>query len=233
MSQLDLAAMVTAAQQRLDQAISDWLPNPGRRIYCARGCANCCTLNVATTFAEAQLLAAHLTAEQRRRIAARVAELQALLPQTPDFKSFLRAHRSRPTPCPLLDPDGACGVYVLRPLACRALLSTRDCAWCGVDFATLHALEREAFLSSLDPAVVAFPTHYARVPRELGEAAEDTLLAAMQKHFGFALSGNLCVLLLAETQHRLSDILPLGREAAARHLAAASLDHPFLVTIHN
>jgi Fe-S-cluster containining protein len=233
MGRHDPATLVPAAQQRLDQAICDWLPNAGSLIYCGRGCSNCCTLNVATTFAEAQRLANHLDTGQRHRIAARVTELLELLPQTPDLKSFLRAHRDRPTPCPLLDADGACSVYAQRPLACRALLSTRDRAWCATDFATLHPLERQAFISSLDPAVVAFPTHYARVPREIGETAEDTLLAGMHERFGFALSGNLCVLLLAETEHCLSDILPRGREATALHLAAAKLDHPFLVTIHD
>ncbi len=166
-------------------------------------------------------------------MAARVTELQQLLPQTPDFKSFLRAHRQRPTPCPLLAADGSCSVYARRPLACRALLSTRDSAWCATDFAALHPLEREAFLSSLDPAVVAFPTHYARFPREAGEAAEDLLLASMRERFGFALSGHLCVLLLAESEHQLSSALATGREATTQCLAAAGLNHPFLVTFHD
>ncbi|HAD03440.1 MAG: hypothetical protein A2005_02245 [Desulfuromonadales bacterium GWC2_61_20] len=233
MRQPDLTPLVTAAQQRLDQALAAWLPPADSRIYCGRGCANCCTLNVATTFAEAQLLVAHLDAGQRRRVAARVAELQELLPQTPDLKGFLRAHRNRPTPCPLLAADGVCSVYPLRPLACRALLSTRDSAWCAVDFATLHPQEREAFLSSLDPAIVAFPTHYARFPREVGAAAEDAVLARMREHFGFALSGHLCVLLLAESEHQLGSALATGREATAQCLAAAGLNHPFLVTFHD
>jgi len=229
----DLAALVASEQQCLDQAMVAWLSSAGSRIYCGRGCANCCTLNVATTFAEAQSLAASLDAGQRQRVAARVTELQELLPQTPDLKNFLRSHRQRPTPCPLLCADGDCSVYARRPLACRALLSTRDSAWCAVDFATLHPLERDAFLSSLDPAIVAFPTHYARFPRELGETAEDALLARMRERFGFALSGNLCVLLLAETEYQLSAALPAGRTATTQCLAAAGLNHPFFVTFHD
>lgn len=227
----DPFALAASEQQRLDAAIAAWLPQAGSRIHCGRGCSGCCTLNVALTLAEALPLAASLDAAQRQGIAARVAALQALLPGCADRKVFLRAQRTL-GPCPLLAADGACAVYPLRPLACRALHSTRDRAWCGVDFATLHPLEREAFLSSLDPAVVAFPSHYARVPRELAAAAEDRLLKAMHAAWGFALTGHLAVLLQLAAEPDFVASLESGPETVAAHLAASSLDHPFLVTWH-
>lgn len=227
-----LDAAVSASQSRLDAAISSWLASAPSRIYCGRGCHNCCSLNVHTTLPEARLLAAALDDHQRQAIARHVATLTTLLPGA-DLKTYLRSHRRIPGGCPLLLVDGSCGVYQHRPLACRALHSTRDNAWCATDFADLHPLERQAFLSSLDPAIVAFPTHYARGPRELGEAGEDALLAMMKEQFGFALSGNLGVLLLAEMDHRLSASVAIGHAATSQCLAAAGLGHPFLVTFHD
>jgi Fe-S-cluster containining protein len=228
----DPVTLAAAEQRALDLAIAAWLPQSETRIHCGRGCANCCTLNVAMTLAEALPLAASLDTAQWQAIAARVAALQALLPGCADQKEFLRAQRTL-GPCPLLAADGACAVYSRRPLACRALHSTRDCAWCGVDFTTLHPLEREAFLSSLDPAVVAFPTHYARVPRELAAAAEDRLITAMHTAWGFALTGHLAVLLHLATDADLVASLPAARQTVAAQLAARSLAHPFLVTLHS
>jgi Fe-S-cluster containining protein len=227
----DPVTLAAAEQQALDTAIAAWLPQAGTRIHCGRGCASCCTLNVALTLAEALPLAESLDPAQRQGIAARVTALRELLPGCADRKAFLRAQRTL-GPCPLLAADGACAVYPRRPLACRALHSTRDHAWCGVDFATLHPLEREAFLSSLDPAVVAFPTHYARVPRELAAAAEDRLLKAMHAAWGFALSGHLAVLLQLAGEPDFVASLTAGRQAVAVQLAARALDHPFLVTLH-
>ena len=59
--------------------------------------------------------------------------------------------RERSIPCPLLDPQGACSIYTVRPMSCRAYLSFSDPLLCDPDTIYYHevltclcTLEQEA-----------------------------------------------------------------------------------------
>ena len=119
----------------------------------------------------------------------------------------------------------------MRPLSCRALISTRNSSWCAVDFAGLHPLEKQAFLSSLDPAIVAFPSHYLAAPQEFALELESVALVAMRDSFGVALSGNLLYLVWLELSHQLSNVLPQGFAATREFIAATQLELPFLLQL--
>lgn len=70
---------------------------------CAKGCAHCCrSLPHLPT----------VTAAEWERLAPALGEAQ---------KTRIRAAANAPAPvaCPLLDPDGACTVYEVRPISCR------------------------------------------------------------------------------------------------------------------
>lgn len=72
-------------------------------VACEKGCASCCHMNVSITSAEADRLA-----KAAGRRAAPISRSQ----RHADDKFASQ-------PCPFLGGDGACSVYVDRPLACR------------------------------------------------------------------------------------------------------------------
>ncbi len=45
-------------------------------------------------------------------------------------RSDAEAWRRRREPCPLLDTEGRCRAYAVRPLACRAFVAVTPAAWC-------------------------------------------------------------------------------------------------------
>ncbi len=228
---------LAAGQQLLDrQTIEDCARLRGERIqvYCSSGCCNCCSLTVNCSFAEALLLARNINPEQRILLNEKIDELRKISLGSGDLKDFLRQFRDQLGGCPLLiAEEGNCSLYPQRPYSCRALLSTRNSNWCAVDFATLHPLEKEAFLSSLDPEVVAFPTHYLAAPQETGLELESVLLRAMREEFGVSLSGNLIYLLWLELEHQLSGIIPQGFVTTRRYLEEHQLDLPFLLQLQS
>ncbi len=99
---------------------------------CAAGCASCCSYEVPVTRPEAEVLVAwlaeHRTAAEldaiRERLRGWLAWYRDDLPrlELPRDVAFAR-HAPR---CALLEPDGRCGVYPVRPVSCRNhLVSSR------------------------------------------------------------------------------------------------------------
>lgn len=86
------------------------------RIGCARGCFHCCTTYVSTSLPEVFRLAQSVygNGATSLRVYAAAAKSKAM-PQ--HQREIGRAH------CPIL-VDGACSEYGVRPLVCRAVLST-------------------------------------------------------------------------------------------------------------
>jgi Fe-S-cluster containining protein len=205
----------------------------GGRIYCGRGCRNCCNLAVQCTFTEALAVAEALSDEHAAFLRRHIAHLRQHIREAADLKSYLRLHRQTIGTCPFLEADGACGVYAARPFACRSLLSTRPADWCAVDFAELHPLEKQAYLSSLDPAVVAWPTHYLAAPRDLAQEMEAAAAWQMLDTFGFTLSGNLPFLVWLETEYQLSAVAARGHAATLALLEKEGLNLAFLVSLHH
>lgn len=181
----------------LDGMIAEWLHEraaTGKRIFCAAGCSNCCTLFVQATLVEALIVAAGLTAPQAQKLADYVLRQRESLASVSDFLTILRKQRQEIGPCPFLDNTGCCGIYAQRPLACRALLSTKPAEWCSVDFSTLDPLEKRLYLESLERSVVAFPVHYVASTQDAAQQAEARLQMQMEAQLGWAISGNFPLL---------------------------------------
>ncbi len=230
----DMAALARGGLQRFDGQISAWQAGYaclGRRIYCGKGCATCCTLVVNCTFPEAMAIAADLSGEQASRLSMHVEIMLREATECGDLLSWLRRYRQKVGSCPFLDGDKACGVYAVRPASCRSLLATRESRWCGADFAAVPAGEKEAFLASLDRSVVAFPLHYVAATQEWGRELEDDLCREMAVRFGFALSGNLPFLVWLEREHRLSDFIPRGYEDTLALLRDLGAINPLLISL--
>lgn len=229
-----LAKLSGERQTELDVAIGAWRQGPGVdvRLWCGPGCGNCCALTVNCTLAEALAIASALTEPLRERLAAASQKIIVHARQCSDARSFLSGYRHAVGPCPFLADGADCAIYAHRPLACRALLSTRPPDWCGVNLAELPGYERDAFLASLDRSVVAFPSHYAAAPQELAGDFERGLILAMIRQAGFGVTGNLPVLAWLGGQPGFGAALADGDVALRRFLTEYRCDHPFLVQLH-
>lgn len=100
---------------------------PREAVACRKGCAHCCISYVAATAPELFLIARSLKGPRRATVAARVAEADAATHGRSVAERF-----AEPRLCPLLE-DGSCGVYPVRPSACRSLASF-DAEVCGRSF---------------------------------------------------------------------------------------------------
>jgi hypothetical protein len=118
-------------------------------VECRKGCDFCCHVNVTVTVLEAVRIAAALAAgRQPQRQSEILATAERLAGRDAEGRQALRAA------CPLL-VDGACSVYEIRPLACRALLS-QSARSCEAHFAAVGPGGRGTSLPSLvTPRLIA------------------------------------------------------------------------------
>lgn len=109
---------------------------------CRVGCTACCHDNPrGVTGVEIERLVRAVDAlPDGPAIRARFATLAAL-------RTDPAAWRARHAPCPLLDAEGRCRAYALRPLACRAFVAATPAEWC----APTHPSYPERVNPHLDP----------------------------------------------------------------------------------
>lgn len=225
---------VRQKQECFDQFCGAWLSEYRQRggsIHCAKGCSGCCRLVVNCTVNEAIAIARVVTPEQQARLQGAIPTIQAAAQRAGSLKEWLKSYRDQAGPCPLLEQDGSCGVYDVRPLSCRALLSTREPHWCTADFGALSPEHKLLFMEQLDRSVVAFPTHYAATPQELAQELERADLREMEQDCGFSLLGNLPWLVWLAREHRLDELLTSGALAVRSYLTEHGLDSPYLTVV--
>ena len=107
----DLAAFVAVVHAAADA-------QPVEGTACREGCTPCCHLRVSATAPEVLVLAARVRALGDSQCAA----VHAAHTLTAGLDEEARAVVRRP--CPLLNGDGRCAVYDIRPLACRLHFAT-------------------------------------------------------------------------------------------------------------
>lgn len=217
-----------------DQFCAAWSADyarSGGRLHCGRGCSGCCSLTVNCTAPEALAIARSLTPEQAARVRALLPVIRDCAEQAANLKEWLTLYRREVGPCPLLETDGGCGIYRLRPLSCRSLLSTREPAWCVTDFSALSSAEKQAFMEGLDRSAVAFPTHYAATPQEVAQELELAALTAMERSCGWSLIGNLPWLVGLALELPLEELMTQPAATARRALEEHRTLHPFLAIL--
>lgn len=219
----------------LDGVIAVWLRDraaTGRRIFCAEGCSNCCTLFVQATLIEALIVAEGLDVTQGQKLEEYVMRQRASMAGVSDFLTVLRKQRQEIGPCPFLDCGGCCSIYAQRPLACRALLSTKPTEWCSVDFSTLDPFEKHLYLESLDRSVVAFPVHYVASTQKMAQEAEKRVLEQMCNLLGSAISGNFPLLVyLAYSNNLATAPIEEGMVNWPQQVQSSAFFHPLLFQV--
>ena len=100
-------------------------------IACGKGCSFCCKMWVDATPPETLFTVKNMPPEQRQRA---MEAVERVCSQTSGVDFFDRCGKVNP-PCPLLDTEGACSVYEIRPVACRTLVSSNvdDCKATFID----------------------------------------------------------------------------------------------------
>lgn len=225
----DLRRAVKDEAAALDRLIAEWLrarAASGRRIFCQDGCSGCCTLFVQATLVEALVVAEGLDSVQLHKLEGYILRQRENFAGESDFLAVLRKQRTTIGPCPFLDEAGSCSIYELRPLACRALLSTKDPAWCDVDFSTLDPLEKRLYLESLEQEVVAYPVHYVASTQNAAQRAENRLLEQMPEG---AISGNFPLLVYLASTTQLAAQLRSESVNWQQQLSASDFFHPLLI----
>lgn len=115
----------------------------GGAVACRKGCADCCTCNVAVTSLEAYYLVQSLDKRGRAHLEKRLADHFPEKRYQPaltfnEFAAFCIEGKNPPEEendpmwgtCPLLD-DGLCTVYRGRPFGCRSMISGQACGETG------------------------------------------------------------------------------------------------------
>ncbi len=221
-------------QQFFDQFCAAWGTEyrfKGGQIHCANGCSGCCSLVVNCSLPEALRIIGALDTQHHARLAGWAATVLPLAEQASSLKSWLSGYRQAGMRCPFLDEGESCSVYRVRPLSCRSLLATREPVWCTTDFSVLSTDQKQTFMDALDRSAVAFPTHYAATPQELGQELEEATLRQMEAIYGFSMVGCLPWLVWAEVQYGISGWLKEGRESVAARLQEQGLSQQFLAVL--
>lgn len=173
-------------------------------------------------------MAASLTQDQVTALYGRVQLIHTIAKRSDSLKEWLSDYREQSEPCPFLDEAGTCSIYQIRPFSCRSLLSTKELHWCSTDFSALNQHEKQDFMESLDRSAVAFPTHYAATPQELGRELEEAILRQMETVYGLSVVGSFLWLVWLELEHTLSARLSGGSEAVQDYLSSRGLCNRFL-----
>ena len=116
----------------------DTVTNPFA-VACTKKCAACCTCNVTATGLEARLILDALSPEEAGQLSGRITGQVPRKRYQPGLTTNMFARyiiEGRPVPdeenepswgrCPLLVEE-ECSIYTVRPLGCRAMMSTNAC----------------------------------------------------------------------------------------------------------
>lgn len=216
--------------QRMQNFTKRWLESVcemGISIHCRARCARCCSVAVHTTYPEAELIAVSLDREQEQKLDDHVEKLLREAEDFADLRTYLRKHSEMIGPCPFLARDECCSVYEIRPLSCRALLSTRPPEWCAVDISRLDSWDRKLYEESLDIQVVAWPTHYVAATQDFAHHLESDLLTQQQTIYGWSLAGNLPLLVWLARSKKFKSLNPVAVKETIRELSLPD----FLLTL--
>ncbi len=188
---------------------------------CTKGCAACCYLLVGVTYAEARVIAQHVTASMPRE---KVRDLRSRLVEATGRLDGVRSRDDyllRQAPCVFLrtgdDPwSGTCTIYAARPLACRLHLVVSPPEHCAPDAVRDVAMLDTRFVHV--HASVLLADHGDERATKYGPLAPLTVLALDQVIEGVVPS----LLELESWERRMERWSPLARSRPAGRAPAPS-----------
>ena len=156
-------------------------------ITCRAGCSACCSQAVPVTSAEVRAIREYVNAQDssrradfNERIGTAVEQLHGagLTDEVPPVgdparAGFVSRYFQANVPCPMLEPDGTCGVRPVRPLACREYLVASDPAHCS----TLNSPQVVRLRARRDVLI-----GFHKVSTAFGEPLVDVLAIALARH---------------------------------------------------
>lgn len=103
-------------------------------VTCTKGCSSCCKILALCGFSEALLIANHILSKPDWAALIPALRKQALacLPET------TKTYAKKMIPCAFLGSDGLCGIYDVRPAACRFYYVNSNPAHCSALSPTTH-----------------------------------------------------------------------------------------------
>lgn len=150
------------ALARIYHVLDDTLDS--KALACHRGCSSCCTRNVTMTTLEGYRIITLLNQTKEMGLLERLSASAGESPFLPEFTINDLARRcaendaiseknqpSNREVCPLL-LDDTCTIYAARPLACRTMVSTRDCRMTGY-------ARMDSFMLSVSNVFLQFAEH--------------------------------------------------------------------------
>jgi Fe-S-cluster containining protein len=136
---LKLVKHVTQTYSRVDKEITDARAAlPG--IPCKRGCNACCRMHTIITAAEAFTIVEKHPELVRSRLPVLKEQAEIMTDLAKKYDNQTLKHEvvigsdwwALQLACPLLLDDGSCGVYAVRPIACRTHMVVDDPARCAM-----------------------------------------------------------------------------------------------------
>ena len=175
----------------LDLMINDAIEETaaqGEHISCHKGCAHCCHLLIEITWEEALFMVdwiAQLPACQKQDFIMRIQRNAAMARDFFTTQTGASAYAQpvegdvdladeiydayfyeEKRPCPMLDQDGVCGAYSVRPSPCRLHVVTSPAKYCSADKAFIDAeVETPAAMETVTEEAGTILNRIERDPR--------------------------------------------------------------------
>ncbi|MDY0131093.1 MAG: YkgJ family cysteine cluster protein [Desulforegulaceae bacterium] len=124
--------------QQMYSVHEKWIKN--NNFFCSKGCDKCCTINIAATSLEAELIMGKISSSLKKKLEDYL-DYERFMPKTTinAIANISMTDQDLPEEyipetnikCPFLY-ENQCIIYDIRPLACRVQLSFEDCSKSGV-----------------------------------------------------------------------------------------------------
>lgn len=131
--QADLLRPLTQAYARYERQSGAWLQAyraRGGQVYCGSGCFACCNMPIRVSLLEACLTATALDDDQAAAVEAHARKAIRNARTARDDEEYVQRHRLEVGYCPLLNAQGACSEYEVRPTRCRDTFSAFPAHYC-------------------------------------------------------------------------------------------------------
>lgn len=206
-----LRETVSNINAEFDTATMNWISSYPRGVSCSRGCSICCDMYVGAFSSEALVIANSISDEQYQKVLEHTNKVidYAREYAEQNFAIFISGYRLAVGFCPLLDSDGACSIYSIRPGSCRYTYSNMLPKYCQAGYwRTVTILERDEYLAKIDPKTNAggYTPHLAPI-KQIYDKVYDEHLRSLKPYSSVILVGNMHYLIYLSRKPEYLELL--------------------------